>query len=91
MYSEYMLMKLDQDRRDACVKRGARERMLQSIRASKPGIKCQVCGKLAAFFLKAGKQLLEMAQINPVEGIPAMKSEDLRRMLERPASKGLFV
>jgi hypothetical protein len=46
---------------------------------------------MAAVFLKAGKQLLESAKGKPVEGIPAMKSEDLRRLLEDPTPFGFFI
>lgn len=82
MYSEYTIMKLDQERRDGCLKRGARERMLHSIRAGKPGLKCKVCGRLAALLARASLRLVEAAKVKPVEDIPAVPSLVLHRMLE---------
>jgi hypothetical protein len=91
MLDDHLLLRLAKDHQRGYQEAAARERMLRSRNVSGPDFKCLVCGKLAAILLKVGRQLLEKAKVKTLEGIPAIKSEDLRKMLENPTTNGFFI
>jgi hypothetical protein len=89
MFNDYVIKELGEEKQKACLHRAAKARLLKNVRPDKQGFKCLVCEKLAGYFLKAGKQLEELARKRPVNEMPAMKNEDLRRLLEDSARHGV--
>jgi hypothetical protein len=91
MFNEFNLLQLDAERRKLFLERAAKARLLKAIKAGQPDFKCLICEKLAAFFLNAGKRLKALGEIKPGPDLPPIKSEDLRKLLEKQEPNGLFI
>ena len=90
MFSEFNLIHLNAEKRKLDMERGAKERLLKQINAEKPGFKCLICEKLAGLFMVSAKKLEALAAVKPQADFPAIKSEDLRKLLDDPTAQGLI-
>lgn len=90
MRNDYMIKQFALDKQKACEHRAAKARLLKNLKPEKRGFKCLVSEKLAGFFLKAGMQLEEMARTGFANDMPAMKNEDLRKLLEESTPHDLY-